>query len=131
MPGESAQRARHLKNKGPLMLAIFLTLCIYSVFCFAIWAVMQMVLKGERFYGILFLGALLGWVILLGLRMLVSRSCKCPLCHGQWIAARKCRMHDKARKYPFLKYRTSLMIDAIFRWNFRCQYCGTPYRLKR
>ena len=90
-----------------------------------------MAATSERIYGFYFLGALGAWAFLVVVRYIIARGCKCPLCHGPWLLNRKCRMNDKARKYPGLRYRTSLMLDAFFRWNFRCQYCGTPFRLKR
>jgi hypothetical protein len=131
MPEVSAQKARHLRNKGPLMVGIFLTVLINLAFVGGVAALVLLVLTKDRVYGFCFIGALVAWVICLVARYLFGSSCKCPLCHGQWMIEPRCHMNEKARKYPFFKHRTSLMIDAALRWNFRCQYCGTPYRLKR
>jgi hypothetical protein len=131
MPADFGQRARHLKSKRSLMVGAFLSLIIYAVFVAGITALVKLITTEDRTYGIYFLGAVLLWGICLAIRSILGRSCKCPLCHGQWLVERRCRMNDKARKYPLMKYRTSLLIDVMLRWRFRCQYCGTPYRLKR
>jgi len=56
---------------------------------------------------------------------------KCPLCHGQPLHQKNCRMHRDARKILCFNYRISAVLDIIGDGEFTCMYCGTPFRLRK
>jgi hypothetical protein len=56
---------------------------------------------------------------------------KCPLCHGTPLHANRSRKHRYAVRLGFLGHRASTVLMILFRWTFRCMYCGTPFRLRK
>ena len=96
----------------------------------AITLIVMLFVTGEREYGVWGLAALAGYIGLRVFRFLQSEAIKCPLCHGPTFHSKPCRKHPKARRYLFLGYRVSIMLDLlIHRW-FHCMYCGTLFRLR-
>ena len=79
-------------------------------------------------------GTTLGVLVLLsGIFWLLSlfkrREATCPLCKGTPLLDSKARTHQKAVRFLPLNYGTTNVIRIIFRQQFRCHFCGTPYDL--
>lgn len=55
---------------------------------------------------------------------------RCRVCGAHLLVSRKCLKHENAHHVPGFGYVGSLSLHALlFAW-FRCQYCGTPMRLR-
>lgn len=72
-------------------------------------------------------------LILLAISLMVALSIsltkRCPLCHGTPLHSRNCRKHRLSQKWPLLTKRASVVLSILTTLNFRCMYCGTPFRL--
>ena len=122
--------ARHCKDAKKVVFAIFVWLLSVMIVVTGFISLYLMFTK-DRSYGMLFLVALGAYLVLWTFRFLMNRSLSCQLCHGPILQSRRCRKHRDAKRYGFLGYTQSILIDATLRGRYTCMYCGTPFRLLR
>jgi len=124
-------RARHFQRAGELRLGILYAALQAGSYGALVFFGIQFVLFRQEIDGLISIAAVL-CVVGVGLvRMLHGNRVTCPLCHGQVLARRRCRMHRNAKRYWPLSYRASALIDMTVRGIFHCPFCGTLFRLKK
>lgn len=113
--------------KRPFLIAVLLTTVFYLFIVGALTALIAYVLFRTEIaaYTLIALTgtSLLFWTI----TVLRRRDARCPLCKGSPYLNSGAHLHKKATKWPILNHGHSNVLRTIFRQNFRCMYCGTPY----
>lgn len=122
--------ARHCRDAKRVFVAIVLWLFSVVIMATGIVAIYLMVTK-DRSFGMLFLAALGGYLLLWLIRFVMGRTLSCQLCHGPILHSKKCRKHRDARRIGPLGYSQSVLLDATVHGRYTCMYCGTPFRLLR
>ncbi len=123
-------KARSFRHPGRIWVAMLLCYVSWVMLMGAVVLIVMLFVTGERMYGVWGLGALVSYILLLGMRYLQSEAIKCPLCHGPALQSKRCRKHADARRHLFFGHRVSIMIDLLIFRRFHCMYCGTPFRLR-
>jgi len=86
---------------------------------------------GDPIWRVLLLAALAGYAMCAGWRHYHGRRTYCSLCRGPVFHVQSSSKHREATKWPGLGYRTSAVLSLFFTGEYRCMYCGTPFRLKK
>lgn len=127
--GKFEDRARSVPYKRAYVASVFLCLT-YFFFLFAaassVFILVPRRTTGSAIvFGTLVLLALVFWF----LSFIKRRDAKCPLCKGTPLLDSKAHTHQKAIRFFPLNYGMTNVLRVIFRQQFRCHYCGTPFDL--
>jgi hypothetical protein len=141
---ESRQRARAYPEPRRLIIGVVLDLICKLFALTGLVAVAMVLWRGlggsqdltdlsgaERLWGLLFLGALAGYIAFSAVRYYNGKRTLCSLCRGPVFHVQRSSKHRNATKWPGLGYRTSLVLSLFFTGRYNCMYCGTPFRLKK
>jgi hypothetical protein len=125
------QRARAFKWPGKIIFSVFLSVVGWVLLVAALAVLAKLLITQDRGYGIYFLAAFGGYIFVRLAGFIYAMRVRCPLCHGPPLHQKRCHMHRDARKFGFLSYRVSTILDILGDGVFTCMYCGTPFRLKK
>jgi hypothetical protein len=125
------RRSRHHPRSLAVAYGAFLLFFAFACFIGFAWFTAKLLLTADRTDGILALSLLAGFGIARLLAFLNNRHLSCTLCHGTILHEKRCRKHANANCIPGLSYRAATVASVLCTGNFRCMYCGTPYRLKK
>ncbi|MGI8605179.1 MAG: hypothetical protein ACR2OZ_19580 [Verrucomicrobiales bacterium] len=136
----SRQRARAYPQPSRLVKGVLFDVLCKAAALAATISIIQMFihrrdradwLSGDLAWGLGFLGAMAVYSLFGLLRHYHGRRTHCPLCHGTPFHEQPSQKSRDATKFPLLSYRTSTVVSLLFSGQYRCMYCGTPFRLKR
>lgn len=82
-------------------------------------------------WALAFLGSLIGYLVMSTWRMYHGKRTLCSLCRGPVFHVQSSAKNCGATKWPGLGYRTSAVLSMLFTGQYRCMYCGTPFRIKK
>lgn len=136
----SRQRARPYPQPGRLVVGVVLDLVCKM---FALTGIVAIGLtfynarnltdwsSGDPTWGIVFLGALVAYILCAACRYYHGKRTICSLCRGPVFHVQRSSKNRDATKWPGLGYRTSAVLSLFFTGRYNCMYCGTPFRLKK
>lgn len=128
---QKVRRSRHHPRSFSVVCGALLLFLAFACFIGFTWFSAKLLLTGDRFFGILALSLLAGFGFARLLAYFNNRHLSCSLCHGTILHEKRCRKHANASRFPGLSYRAATATSVLCTGNFRCMYCGTPYRLKK
>lgn len=124
-----SKRARSVPYKRPYISALVATSFFYLALVGAASSVFALAVQPTKSAGALFIGfagfSALLWLI----SFFKRRSCNCPLCKGTPFLDNGAHRHQKAVRFLPLNYGHTNLLRGLFRQQFRCQFCGTPFDL--
>lgn len=127
--GSFEDRARSVPYKRAYVASTLLCLSYFFFLFAACCSVFILVPKrtpgAALVFGTLVLLTLVFWF----LSFLKRRDAKCPLCKGTPLLDSQAHKHQKAVRFFPLNFGMTNIIRIIFRQQFRCHFCGTPFDL--
>ena len=123
------QRPRSVPFKKPYIEAAVFTAAFYLVFAATLSTLFAcFALRRDDTVKILIFCIVISTILGL-ISYLRRRVPRCPLCNVTPLADSDARKHRDAKRFFPLSYGSSNVIRCIFRQQYVCPYCGTPFDL--
>ena len=126
---EDYQRSRSYPRSLGLLCGAFSSLVLWISTGASVLSLV-MIFSGEKDpWSLISMISLAALLVSLVITLVISLTQHCPLCHGTPLHSRSCPKHRLAQKWPLLTYRATAVLKILTTFDFRCMYCGTPFRL--
>ncbi len=126
---EDSQRPRSFPSSLGFYLASLASLLLWLSLLAVMIGLAGRLAHWEGPWGTVAVSGLIACFVLLIFSLDQAHKLTCPLCRGKPLSNQRCNRHRLAERWPLLTYRATIVLKTLFTRCFRCQYCGTPFRL--